>query len=49
MYWFVLIFWIIAGVLALCNKGDVSKLEYAVCWLTLLMYILGLAIGWISY
>ena len=47
MFWLVLFFWFIAGVLVLCCNREVSKFEYSVCWATLLMYILGLATGWI--
>lgn len=29
--------WLIAGILTLCSDGDVSKLTYTTCWLTLML------------
>ena len=36
--------WSIAGVLTLCKK-EVTKLEYMLCWIVLMMHLIGCSIN----
>ena len=35
-----LVIWLIAGILTLCHKSQVSKLEYALIWTVLILNLI---------
>ena len=33
--------WFAAGIITLCSDGDISKLAYFLCWMTLMVELVG--------
>lgn len=45
MYWLTFGLWVIAGLICLFSN-QVTKFEYALVWILLLMHLFGMAMGW---
>lgn len=45
MKWLIVVLWAVVGLGVLCSPGDVSKWAYAMCWLTLMMWLVTAALS----